>query len=146
MNFNKNPNRSFDKPSFEGRKEKETLNVQAEFLISQTSDVSPRSRPFQWLVTIPDIGKEKGSLERVGSYCRYKQSEGKQTEEKCMCVCVSTHPGCMEHATTIQFEALRPEACDNITATRYVLGVCTPSPPLFLSVFPSARARMEEDG
>lgn len=25
MNFNKNPNRSFDKPSFEGRKEKETL-------------------------------------------------------------------------------------------------------------------------
>lgn len=48
-----------------------------------------------------------------------------------MCVCVSTHPRCMEHATTIQFEALRPEACDNITATRYVLGVCTPSPPLF---------------
>lgn len=86
MNFNKNPNRSFDKPSFEGRKEKETLNVQAEFLISQTSDVSPRSRPFQWLVTIPDVGKEKGSLERVGSYCRYKQSEGKQTEEKCVCV------------------------------------------------------------
>lgn len=49
----------------------------------------------------------------------------------------------MEHATTIQFEALRPEACDNITATRYVLGVCT---PLSLSVFRFGRVREEEDG
>lgn len=58
-----------------------------------------------------------------------------------VCVCVCIRHRCMEHATTIQFEALRPEACDNITATRYVLGVCT---PLSLSVFPSGRE--EEDG
>lgn len=56
-------------------------------------------------------------------------------------VCVCIRHRCMEHATTIQFEALRPEACDNITATRYVLGVCT---PLSLSVFSSGRE--EEDG
>lgn len=40
------------------------------------------------------VRKEKGSLERVGSYCRYKQSEGKQTSTEegmsvCVCVCVS---------------------------------------------------------
>lgn len=60
-----------------------------------------------------------------------------------VCVCVCIRHRCMEHATTIQFEALRPEACDNITATRYVLGVCT---PLSLSVFRFGRVREEEDG
>lgn len=81
-----------------------SLTGQAESsFISRMSDVSSPDRVSRALLPSPTrhvrrVRKEKGSLERVGSYCRYKQSGrgGKTRRHRrggrrgfvCVCVCV----------------------------------------------------------
>lgn len=145
MNFNKNPNRSFDKPS-RRRERKRNARFKPSSLFLKRRTCRLDRGLSSGLLPSPTQGKKKDRSSVLDLIVGISSRRENRRRKGGVCVSVSTHPRCMEHATTIQFEALRPEACDNITATRYVLGVCTPSPPLFLSVFPSARARMEEDG